>query len=570
MRTLPTRWLFAMTVLLAALAVSGLAACKGGGGDDYTYGELADDQTLRVWLGAEPDYIDPSLADFDTSIAMARNLFATLLRLDPTTNEVLPYAATEVPTLDNGGVSEDGMTYTFNIREDATWQDGEPITAHDFAYSLRRLLDPRLASYYGASSYADIIVGGADLAFAVDVDDAAIEELASAVGVEAVDDHTLEITITRPSNTFNLLMAMWPTSALRQDVIEKYGDITNTEWTEPGNLVSAGPFILEDWDHGASITLGATESFWNEEMRSTVSEIQFQIIENETTAFSAYLSGDLDAVPVPLAELERISSDPDYESQLRRVPLTTTFALAFNQTKPPFDDVEARKAFCTSADRDTLVAEVQQGQGVPTTSWLPSSLTPYYLADRGTGLAYNPDAAVDLVSDPGANRPAYGDLTLRFANIDPNSTRAEFLQGQWSENLGVDVTVEPMDPPAFGEAFGTNDFDIAFVGYGEDYHHPESWMLMWLGETGFSVGGYNNPEFDAAVNTALTATEPDAELAAWQDADSVLIDEDAAVCPLFAAEATWLVQDYVADFIMTGSDGQPGDFFYWQTAVLEH
>jgi oligopeptide transport system substrate-binding protein len=569
MRMLPTRWLFTMTVLLAALAVSGLAACKGGGGGEYS-GELSDDQTLRVWLGGEPDYIDPSLADFETSVAMARNLFVTLLRLDPTTNEVLPYAATEVPTLDNGGISEDGTTYTFNIREDAVWEDGEPVTAHNFVYSLQRLLDPRLASYYGASSYAGVIAGGAELAFAVDADEATIEELAGSLGVRAVDDHTLEITITRPSNTFNLLMAMWPASALRQDVIEKYGDITNTEWTEPGNLVSAGPFRLEAWDHGSSITLGAVEDFWNEEMQPRLYEVVFNIIENETTAFSAYMSGDLDAVPVPLAELDRIANDPGYENQLRRVPLTTTFALAFNQTKPPFDDVEARKAFCTSADRDTLVSEVQQGQGVPTTSWLPSSLTPYYHADRGAGLAYNPDAAVDLVSDPGANRPAYGDVSIRFANLDPNSTRAEFLQGQWKENLGVDVTVEPMDPPAFGEAFGANDFDIAFVGYGEDYHHPENWMMMWLGESGFSVGGYNNPEFDAAVNTALAATDPDEELAAWQDADEILVDDDAAVCPLFAAENTWLVQDYVADFIMTGSDGQPGDFFYWQTAILEN
>lgn len=570
MRLSPRRWYLPIGLLLAALAVLGLAACKGSGGDGLTSGDPAEDQTLRLWLGSEPDYIDPSLADFDTSIAVAKNLFVSLLRFDPTTGEPQPYVATEVPSLENGGVSEDGMTYTFTLREDAVWEDGEPVTAHDFVYSMRRLLDPRLASYYGSTNYAGLIAGGAELAGAVEADEATIEQLASEIGVRAVDNYTLEITLVQPASTFNLLMSLWPTSALRQDVVEKYGDITNTEWTEPGNLVAAGPFRLAEWEHGSSLVLEANPTFWHEEMTSTLQRVVYQIIEDENTAFAAYQRGDLDAVPIPLAQLASVSEDPSYEEQLRRVPLTTTFAVAFNQTTAPFDDEEARRAFCQSVDRETLVREVQQGQGVPTTSWLPSSLTPYYDAQRGAELAFDPDSAIDVVSDPGANRPAYADVTLRFANVDPNSTRAEFLQGQWSENLGIDVEVEPLDPPAFGEAFGTNDFDLAFIGYGEDYHHPENWLLMWMGSSGFSIGGYNNPEFDTVLGEALSETDPAAATELWRDADGVVVDDDAAVCPLFAAESTWLVKPNVADFIMTGMDGQPGDFYYWKTTILEN
>jgi oligopeptide transport system substrate-binding protein len=570
MRVSPQRWYLAIGLLLAALAVIGLTACNGKSGGDLTSGDPAEDQTLRVWLGGEPDVIDPNLASFDVSIAVAKNLFVTLLRFDPTTGEPQPYVATEVPSRENGGVSEDGVTYTFTLREDAVWEDGEPVTAHDFVYSMKRLLDPRVASYYGSQNYAGIIAGGAELAFAEDADEATIEQLASEVGVRAVDDYTLEITLVQPSNTFNLLMSLWPTSALRQDVIEAHGDITNTEWTEPGNLVAAGPFRLEEWEHGSELVLEANPTFWDEETAPVLQRLIFEIIEDENTAFAAYLRGDLHAVPVPIAELARIAEDPSYEDQLRRVPLATTFALAFNNTKPPFDDEDARRAFCQTLDRETLVNEVQQGQGVPTTSWLPSSLTPYYDAQRGAALAFDPSADVEVVSDPGANRPAYADVSLRFANVDPNATRAEFMQGQWSANLGVDVDVEAMDPPAFGEAFGANNFDMAFIGFFEDYHHPENWLLTWMASGGFSIGGYDNPEFDALVGEALAETDAEAAVKLWRDAEGMLIDEDAAVCPLFAAENTWLVKPNVADFIMTGVDGQPGDFFYWKTTILEN
>jgi oligopeptide transport system substrate-binding protein len=558
-----------VAVLLAAVALVSLAACAGGDGEIVS-GDLADDQTLRIALDGEPDYIDPSLADFATSVTVSKNLFATLLRFDPITGEATPYVAAEVPSSENGGISDDGLTYTFNLREDAVWEDGQPITAHDFVYAIQRLMDPNLASYYGMTYYTEIIEGGADLAFTADADEATIEQLRAAVKVMAVDDRTLEVTITRPSATFNLLMALWPTAALRQDVIEQYGDITNTTWTEAGNLVASGPFRLAEWNHGNSIVLERNPNFWDAEMGPVLDRVVFQIIEDENTAFAAYLAGDLDAVPVPVSNLGSIADDESYTNELRRVALAVTFAFEFNQTRPPFDQQGARQAFCQSIDRQTLVNEVQQGQGVPATSWLPKGLDPFFVDDRGQNLSFDPNSAVKLVLDATSAGAAYPPVTFSFANVGPNPTRAQFIQGQWSENLGIDVTLDPMDPPAFGEAFGTGNFDIAFIGFGQDYHHPENWLLMWITDGGLNAGGYSNPEFDATVDEALNETDQDEAVALWQEAERILLDEDAALCPLFNAENTWLVKPYVGDFIMTGADGQPGDFFYWKTAILDH
>ena len=568
MRLISTRWYVGVATLLAMVGLLSLAACNNGDGGGVASGDLAQDQSLRIWLDGEPESIDPSIAAFATEVTVSKNVFATLLRFDPITGEPVPYVAVEVPSKENGGVSDDGLTYTFNLREDAVWEDGQPITAQDFVYAIKRLLDPRLASYYGATYYAEIIIGGADLAFAEDADEATITELQDGVKVRAVDDYTLEVTITRQSNTFNLLMALWPTSALRQDVIEQYGDIANTTWTEAGNLVASGPFRLAEWNHGSSIVLEKNPNFWDAEMDPILDRVTFQIIEDENTAFSAYLAGDLDAVSVPVADLRRIAADADYQDELRRVPLAVTTVFQFNQSKPPFDQMGARKAFCQSIDRETLVSEVQQGQGVPTTSWLPSGLAPYFVDDRGQDLAFNPDSALDLVLDP--SRVANPSVSLSFANVDPNSTRAEFLQGQWKENLGIDVKLDALDPPAFGETYFTGNYDLAFLGFGEDYHHPENWLLPFTTEGVLNTGGYSNPEFDSTVDQALNESDPAEAVKLWQEAERILLDEDVVVCPLFTAEATWVVKPYVSNFIMTAADGQPGDFFYWKTAILEN
>jgi oligopeptide transport system substrate-binding protein len=544
-----------------------LAACKGGDGGEVS-GDLSADQTVRIRLDGEPDYIDPSIADFATSVTISKNVFATLLRFDPITGEVLPYVAGVVPSADNGGISDDGLTYTFKLRDDAVWEDGEPIKAQDFVYAIQRLMDPRLASYYGMTYYTEIVEGGADLAFAEDADEATIEGLRAGVKARAVDDGTLEVTITRPSTTFNLLMALWPAAALRQDVIEQHGDIANSVWTEAGNLVASGPFRLAEWNHGSSIVLERNPNFWDEEMTPVLDRVVFQIIEDENTAFSAYRAGDLDAAPVPVANLRSVAGDDGLSDELQRVPMAVTFAVGFNQASPPFDQVEARKAFCQSVDRTTLVSEVQQGLGVPTTSWLPQGLNPFFATDRGQDLEFEPSSALQLVLEPGSARAAYPAVSFSYANIDPNGTRVEFMQGQWKEYLGIDVKPNPLDPPAFGEAFGTGNFDLVFIGFGEDYHHPENWLLMWM--TGADPGGYSNAEFDSTVEAALSESDPDEAAELWQEAERILVDEDVAVCPLFTDESVWLVKPYVRDFIMSGIDSQPGDFFYWKTSILEH
>lgn len=558
---------------LAMLGVLVLAAVAACGGDDDSGGLGDADGTLRIAISGEPESIDPAVAAFAESAAIAKNTFATLLRFDPATSELHPYAATEVPTADNGGISEDGLTYTYHLNADAVWEDGTPLTADHFVYALQRLIDPRVGSYYGSTFYSASIAGGLDLAGAVDADEPTLDALRDAVGVKAVDDRTLEVTLAQPSPTFNLLMSLWPGAALRQDIVEAHGDIANATWTEAGNLVASGPFRLAGWTHGTSLVLERNPNFWLDEMTANVAGIEFSIIEDQNTAYAAYQAGDIDMAPVPLASLKSVAEREGDSGELRRVPEVSTFALVFNMAQPPFDSIDARRAFCRSIDRATAVSEIRQGNGNPTTAWLPPSLVPFFDDSRGAGLVFDVERAkADLnlavsVTSAAPAGTAFEDVSLSYADTGANGTLAEFFQGQWQENLGIGVGLEGLDPPSFGETYFTGQFDIGYLGFTQDYHHPENWLLLWTSTGALNAGGYSSPEFDAAVDSALAEEDLDDAIGYWQRAEEILVDEDVALCPVFNGEFAWLVDSGVSGLVMTGADGVPGDFFYWQISV---
>ncbi|MBI1886654.1 MAG: peptide ABC transporter substrate-binding protein [Chloroflexi bacterium] len=558
-------WRLLAVVGLAVAGLFVLAACKEEKAGPS--GDLAADQVARLWLTGEPTSVDPSLADFDVATTMAKNLFATLLRFDPVEGVLHPYAAEEIPTKDNGGVSADGLTYTYHIREDAVWEDGEPMTADNFVYSLSRLLDPRIGSYYGTTFYNELIEGGTELSGATDATEAEIADLKDALGLRAVDARTLEIKLTRISHTFNLLMALWVTAGERQDVIEKYGDITNSKWTEAGNVVASGPFRLAQWQHGRRLVLEPNPAFWDEELTPTLTRLVFEIIEDENTAFSAYQTGEVDMVEVPLANLKTVEADPNLSKELVRVPQAGTFGFDFNHREPPFDDVNARRAFCAAIDRATLVDEIAQGRGNPTTAWYPPSLVPYFDEARGAELAFDADAAK---ADLDAYGKDPGQVKFTFANVATNPGQVEFLQGQWGTNLDANVKLDPLDAAAFQDAYNEGNYTMAFVGWVQDYSHPENWMIIWKTGGLLNTSGYSNPDFDKTVDDAIAEEDPAKEEALWKRAEEILVDEDVAMCPLVNHETVVLVKPYVRDFIITGVDGHPGDNFYWKTAVLEH
>jgi len=253
-----TRW-WAMLALLAAL-ILGMAACGQGGEDE----ESKVPQVFRARIAGDPETLDPQKGGFATDISIMRQLFRGVVAFDENLN-VVAAAAAEVPSVENAGISDDGLTYSFELRDGLMWSDGSPLTAYDWEYSLKRFFDPTLGgNQYYQTLYYDI-EGAMEYHMALGTPDeprtpaeSELVSLREAVSVDAVDEDTLQIKLLDESNTFLYLMALWPGYPVKNEAITSGGDA----WIEAGNLVSNGPFMLTEWAHDQRLVLERNPYYW--------------------------------------------------------------------------------------------------------------------------------------------------------------------------------------------------------------------------------------------------------------------------------------------------------------------
>ena len=552
----------------AILAAVFSSACSDDGKTKPSAEELAPVQELRLNLGNEPETIDPNLAMDGVSIGVIRQLYSGLLSFDQDLS-LVPALASEVPSHTNGGISDDGLTYTFKLREDAKWSDGQPITAADIEYSVKRLLDPQTGSPY-APMYFDI-QGAAEYTMAMGnpadpqpVDEATLSQLRDAVGVEAVDDYTLKVTLVQPRYTFVYVAAIWPMYPLRQDIVEGLGD----SWTEPGKLVSSGPFVLSEWAHNDYMTLTPNPYWYGEQPK--LQKLVLKMIGDPNAAYAAYLNDELDVVMVPPPNIGAAEGDSELSQQLVRSVDMGTFAYEFNVNVPPFDDPKVRQAFAMAMDREAFVDKVQFGVGEVAYSLIPPG-TAGYDPDLGEEMAYDPEGAKQLLEEAGYSADAMPSVTIEFPDVGANRLRAEFAQGQFEENLGVKVELQPLEPRAFSATIMQGQFMIVPIGFGADYPDPDSLLPQNFGSTGGSnLSGYSNAEFDTLVQQALAEPDPQQRLALWSQAQQVLINDAAAIFVSYR-ERVRLVKPYVKSLILTGMDaGLDGELFLTQTYIVQH
>lgn len=560
---LPTRWLRAGMVAMTATVALTLMACGGGEEQAGTEPapELAPVQELRVSMLSEPDSIDPQRASL-MHLSILRQLFRPLLWFDENL-EVVPGVAREVPTVENGGVSEDGLVYTFHLREDAVWSDGQPLVAGDFEYAIKRLFDPSLASFY-APFYFDI-VGSMELYTSEETDPAALAALSDAIGVEAVDDTTLVVHLQQPRPSFPELAALWTVSPVRQDVVEAYGDA----WTEPGNIVGNGPFILTEWTYGDHLTLEANPHWYGE--GPFLERIVVRIIADNNAALAAYRNNELDIVDPPVPDYSAILSDSAYAAEVHRFPELSTFALVLNVRSAPFDNPQVREAFAKAIDRVSFVEKVRSGVGQPAYAWVPPGM-PGHQPELGQEFAFDPEGARQALAAAGyESTDDFPDVTFVFADTSNARLVGEFVQAQLKENLGLDIGLEAMERQAFQERVMAGQFQVSLLGWRADYPDPENWLPDVFGtEGGANLSGYSDPEFDASLVEAMSEMDPQERLLTWQEAESIVVEDQPFIFLAFD-ERLRLVKPWVDGLVVTGLDGDiEGDLFFVETKILAH
>ena len=549
-----TGWLrpsrFALPLLIALAAAAALAC--GGGNDGQVTQELSPNQELRQRIAADPGTFDPQLASVAEEISIVKQLFRGLFTYDEELN-VVPAVALELPTKANGGISEDGLTYTIKLRTDATWSDGAPVTAGDFVYAFQRLFDPEAGAQGYYFSFYTAIEGAEAAAFG--------EGPISDVQVSALDEYTLQIQLVQEQSTLPVLLALWSASPLRQDVIEQHGDA----WTEPGNLIGNGPFVLVDYAPEERVVLEANPNYWGDD-QPTLQRIVYRIIPEDSAALLAYQNNEIDVTVIPPADSARFEGDPD---QVRYAQLET-FAILYNHQQAPFDNLLVGRAFSRAIDRDAYVRVVRGGVGAPALSWLPPGM-PGSNADVGADLGFDPEAAQALLAEAGyVDGEGFPSVTFTIADDATNRLTAEFLQGQLGEHLGIDVQIETLEEDAFFDRLFEGDFQMSWLSWFADYADPENWLPEWFAtDGGFNVLGYSNPVVDELLAKAATAQLDETERMALYDQVHSLIIEDQALTPIFHPERNYLVKPHVAGLITTALDAEPGDWFATSVRILE-
>jgi oligopeptide transport system substrate-binding protein len=508
-----------MVKKLSALMVVSflLFCCKGG--EERAGSNLHERDTLRINIGSEPPTLDWSLATDSTSFTVINNIMEGLTRFG---KDYKP----EPSLAERWEISEDGKTITFHLRKGVFWTDGRPLKARDFEYSWKRLLNPGTGADYAYFLYD--IEGAEDY-------NAGRETNPDRVGVKALDDDTLLVKLKRPASYFLSLLTFMSTFPMRKDVVEKYG----VKWTEPENIATIGPCMLSSWRHHERIVLSRNPRYYGE--RPRIERVYMIMNENPTSALALYESGELDFIDgrgIPPLEVPRLRLSPEFKSE----PQFRGNYIGFNVKKAPFDNPLVRRAFSAAIDRVSL-AELIQGAGIPSTSWIPKGMLGY---DPEVGIKFNPEHAKAWLAEAGyRNGKGFPRVTFLYPDVGSNRIVAEAIQSMWKEYLGVEVELDNQEWKVFLSTLDTDPPPIFRASWGADFPDPHNFMNLFECKSGNNRTGWCNPEYDALVEKAAEEGDPEKRTAIYREAQRILTEVDVPIVPLFISVQQNMVKPYV-------------------------
>ncbi|MBG7610599.1 MAG: peptide ABC transporter substrate-binding protein [Anaerolineae bacterium] len=503
--------------------------------------------------------MDPQLAEDDISIDYIENLFVQLTNFDLKTAEIVPEAAT------SWEISEDGLTYTFTIRDDIPWvkyntltdetrqeidKDGnyKYLTAGDFVYGIHRACSPNTGSS-NSSTIAPNIVGCEDVFYYRDPENIP-EEMYEAIGVSAPDDQTLIIELTFPAAHFLSMTPMWTISATPSWAIDVHGEA----WIEPGNIVTNGRYVLEDWVHGVGRSM-VRNPLMPADMRGggNIDRLVTTVLPDTNTGYSRWLKNKLEIADIPEDELDaHLVMFPDETTQISNL---SVFYIAFRMSKAPFDDIHLRRAFSAAFDRETYIREVRQNKGLPMIHFAPPGIfgaPPISEVGVGYNVAY---AQEQLALSDYPDCEGLSEVSLMGFYGQSSLDWIEFARSNWSENLGCDPALITLEQQSFGELLALTEADDDHVpnmwtlGWGPDYADENNWVGDVLScETALRIKRECS-EIDELIEQARITTDPAERIELYAEIEDMFFGEQGEFpfFPIylriaFVAEHSWLTR----------------------------
>jgi oligopeptide transport system substrate-binding protein len=474
------------------------------------------DSTFRMVLSNEPPTLDWSLATDSVSITVIENLMDGLTRFDRDLRPVPAVAS-------SWDVSDDGRRYVFHLRPDVQWSDGAPVTAADFEYAWKRLLNPKTGAQYAYFLYP--------LANAKAYNSGALAD-ASAVGVRALSATELEVVLDRPLAYFPSLTTFMVTFPQRRDLIERYGD----HWTDPGRLATNGPFRLESWQHEYRLMLSANPTYYGG--TPAVDRVALYVVNERTTELTLYETGDLDYAQLPPEAIPSFEGTPEH----RRLPILRGYYTGFNVTKPPFTDARVRRAFALAIDREEFPMILRGGERAAH-SWVPPGMFGY---EPDIGLRYDPKRARRLLAESGfPDGRGLPPIEYVFNTGPVNTLIAENLQAQWKRNLGVDVRLDNVEWKVYLKRLEQDAPGIFRLGWGADYPDPDNFLALFTADSGNNHTRWANAWYDALIADAASEPDPAQRLAMYRAAQRLLTENDVPIVPLFTHVQNIVVKPWV-------------------------
>lgn len=512
--------------LLAGTMLSGAAMAAGT--HPVTGEALADDQTFTYRVLDEHSSVDPQVVEDVSGAEIVRDLFEGLMNQDEDGN-LVPGVATGYTA------NDDNTVYTFSLRKDAKWSNGDPVTAGDFVFAWRRAADPALASPY--QWFVELM--SIENAAAIIAGETAPDQL----GVKAIDDHTFEVTLSAPLPYFPQMTTHATTFPAPQKVIEAHGD----DWTKPGNIVSNGAYVLTEHLPNERSVRERNAMYWDND-NTIVDKVVALVINDENVALTRYMAGELDRTEVPAGQFPRLKKE--HPEEAISFPRLCNYYYTFNLSDSgpeEFKDVRVRKALALAVDRKIIVENVMAGGQTEAFSFAPAAtanFTPPTTEMQGMTQAERDAMAVQLLAEAGYDKGNPLKFNMIYNTSEGHKKIAVAMSQMWKQKLGVEVELGNMEWKVFLETRGNQDFELARGAWCGDYNEASTFLDLLDSESGYNDGKFVNPRVDELLASAKTAKDASAN---YSEVEQIIAAE-MPVIPIYHYAGVYMMDSDVGNW----------------------
>jgi oligopeptide transport system substrate-binding protein len=497
------------------------------------------EQILHIGNGTEPQDIDPDIVTGVQEYHIMMSLFEGLVSEDPVDLHPVPGVA------ESWDISPDRKVYTFHLRNNAKWSNGDPVTAQDFVNGFKRILSPTMGAEY---SYMHYVVKNAE-----EYNEGKIKDF-NQCGYKVIDDHTLQVTLNNATPYFLSLLLHHSWFPVHLPTVAKWGDpyTRGSKWTRPGRFVGNGAFVLTKWHVNEVIEVRKSPTYWDRD-RVKLKGINFYPIESDDTEERAFRAGQLHVTyTLPPSKIDPYRTQ--HPEVLKIGPYLSTYFYRVNVTKPPLNDKRVRQALALAIDRESIVKDIMKGGEIPA-----FNLTPPGTAGYTNRVHPHEDIAKakQLLAEAGyPNGKGMPPVEILYNTLEYHRTIAEAIQQMWKTKLGVDARIVNQEWKVYLDSQRSLNYQVCRAGWTGDYNDPNTFLDLCTTGSGNNETGWSNPEYDRLIAQAAATVDPQQRLEVFQKAETLLMDE-MPVLPVFFYTRVYLMRPELKGWYPNVLDNHP-------------